>query len=133
MAKSNGEKKKIKLKKDDLRTFFRLLGFAKPYLWRLLVGAACSLVGGSSILALLLVGKSLLGFITEGSAFSVKAEEQVPVASAPVVPGVPETPVEEPMLETGSADSSADDGLGEGVSSKVLGNFISEDELKTLE
>ena len=133
MAKSNGEKKKIKLKKDDLRTFFRLLGFAKPYLWRLLVGAACSLVGGSSILALLLVGKSLLGFITEGSAFSVKAEEQVPVASAPVVPGVPETPVEEPMLETGSADSSADDGLGEGVSSKVLGNFISEDELKRLE
>ena len=133
MAKSNGEKKKNKLKKDDLRTFFRLLGFAKPYLWRLLVGSACSLVGGSSILALLLVGKSLLGFITEGPAFSANAEEHVPVASAPVVPGVPATPVEEPVLETGSADSSAGDGLDEGISNKVLRNFISEDELKRLE
>ena len=50
---------KSPLRKDDLRTFVRLIGFARPYAWRLLVGAACSLIGGGSIVAMFFSGQHI--------------------------------------------------------------------------
>lgn len=130
MSKNNIENKRKKLAKDDLDTFFRLLGFAKPYMWRLIVGAVCSLFGSSSILALLLVGRGLLGFIIDGPDSLLQAEKDNPVASAPAVPGAPEPlPADETVVEAESLDGVA----GGALSSKLLGNFISEEELKNLE
>ncbi len=54
---------KNKLSKTEVRTFLRLLAFARPYWLRLAVGAVCSILGGSSIIALLVVAQNLLGFI----------------------------------------------------------------------
>ena len=74
------DKKKVKLQKDDLQTFYRLLSFAKPYFWRLVIGSVCSVLGGGSILAILLTGKSLIGFIIESPTFSFT--EDVPAMEA---------------------------------------------------
>ena len=117
MSKNNIENKRKKLAKDDLDTFFRLLGFAKPYMWRLIVGAVCSLFGSSSILALLLVGRGLLGFIIDGPDSLLQAEKDNPVASAPAVPGAPEPlPADGTVVEAESLDGVA----GGALSSKLL-------------
>ena len=57
--------KKQKIRKDDLRTFSRLIGFARPYWSRLLIGAVCSAIGGGSIIAMFVAGQSLLGFVMD--------------------------------------------------------------------
>ena len=40
---------KRRLKKDDLKTFSRLLVFARPYWWRLAIGAVTSALGAIAI------------------------------------------------------------------------------------
>ena len=51
--------------REDLRTFVRLVKFAKPYWPRLLVGAACSVMGGGSIIAMFIAGQQLLGLVMD--------------------------------------------------------------------
>ena len=53
------------LRKDDLRTFSRLLSFAKPYWWRLAVGAATSALGGGSIIAMFIAAQGVLAYILD--------------------------------------------------------------------
>ena len=60
---------KSRLKKDDLRTFTRLLGFARPYASRLAIGAVCSLVGGGSLVAMFFSGQHILGFVLRNQSF----------------------------------------------------------------
>lgn len=68
------KKKRAKLKKDDLRTFWRLLAFARPYMGRLAIGAICSALGGGSIVAMFFAGQSLFGFIFDNRALLDHAE-----------------------------------------------------------
>ena len=56
---------KRRLRKDDLKTFSRLLVFAKPYWWRLAVGAVTSALGGGSIIAMFVVAQQLLSFLVD--------------------------------------------------------------------
>ena len=56
---------KRRLRKDDLRTFSRLFVFAKPYWWRLAVGAVTSALGGGSIIAMFIVAQQLLSFLVD--------------------------------------------------------------------
>jgi len=56
---------KRRLKKDDLKTFSRLLVFARPYWWRLAVGAVTSALGGGSIIAMFVVAQQLLSFLVD--------------------------------------------------------------------
>lgn len=58
-------KKKQKLQKDDFRTFIRVLSYAKPYTWRLIIGALCTVIGGGSIIGMFLTAKTLLGNILD--------------------------------------------------------------------
>ncbi len=62
------EQKRTPLKKDDLRTFTRLMAFARPYSVRLVIGAICSALGGGSIIAMFFAAQSLLGFIFDNRA-----------------------------------------------------------------
>lgn len=91
---------KSRLKRDDLRTFGRLLGFARPYGWRLAIGAICSLIGGGSIIAMFFSAQQLLSFIIKNQDFTkpgskpaaieqvVKATEK-PVVTADVLVAEP--------------------------------------------
>ena len=58
-----GEKRKIR--RDDLRTFARLVSYAKPYWFKLAVGAVASMVGGGSILGMLLAAQTTLGYLVD--------------------------------------------------------------------
>ncbi len=76
-------KSKRKLSKNDVRTFLRLVAFAKPYWPRLLVGAICSALGGGSMLALLVVAQNLLGVVFDNR--SILHGEDEPTAPAAIV------------------------------------------------
>ena len=58
---------KKKLSREDLRTFRRVLAFAKPYAWRLAMGGVASVVGGGSLIAIFLVAQNLLSFLIDNN------------------------------------------------------------------
>lgn len=131
----SSEKKRAKLKKDDLRTFGRLLSFAKPYTKRLIVGAACSALGGGSIIAMFLTAQSLLGFIFDNRGLinpdangSDKVEAVSASEAASAVESVETDPVEASVsAETASAQEPA------GLSSKLARKLLPSSDLERLE
>ena len=108
---------KSPLRKDDLRTFVRLIGFARPYAWRLLVGAACSLIGGGSIVAMFLSGQQILGFVMSNQDFGLPA----PAPAALEAPAAPEAPAV-------PAPAALD-----GVSGSLAKRFLPQEDLERLE
>jgi subfamily B ATP-binding cassette protein MsbA len=120
------DKKKVKLQKDDLQTFYRLLSFAKPYFWRLVIGSVCSVLGGGSILAILLTGKSLIGFIIESPTFSFTEDVPAMEASAFAVDEAGE------MVPDASAPAETEAPATD-VSGTLFSKFISDSDLKRLE
>lgn len=132
----SSENKRSKLKKDDLHTFGRLLSFAKPYTKRLVVGAACSALGGGSIIAMFLSAQSLLGFIFDNRAI-LHPEEAESIALeavsttqdsseiSPVVTAPADLSVVTPQAES-SVESTA-------LSSKLARKFLPSDDLARLE
>ena len=108
---------KRRLKKDDLKTFSRLLVFAKPYWWRLAVGAVTSALGGGSIIALFVVAQQLLSFLVDNHQLmdddpAPPAFEQVVGAAAdPVAPAVPAeaAAVDASVAETAAEAEAAED------------------------
>ena len=80
----SGEPKR-KLRKDDLRTFRRILGYARPYAWRIALGGVASVVGGGSLIAIFLVAQNLLSFLIDNNP---RAEERASVVvEAAAAPG----------------------------------------------
>ena len=75
---SESKPPKRRLRKDDLRTFSRLLVFAKPYWWRLAIGAVTSALGGGSIIAMFIVAQQLLSFLVDNH--DLMEEEPAPPA-----------------------------------------------------
>ena len=61
--RSGGGRRKIR--RDDLRTFARLVSYARPYWFKLAVGAVASMVGGGSILGMLLAAQTTLGYLVD--------------------------------------------------------------------
>ena len=90
--RSGGGRRKIR--RDDLRTFARLVSYARPYWFKLAVGAVASMVGGGSILGMLLAAQTTLGYLVdhrdamrgEPAAAAVAPAEPAPAA----VPDGPE-------------------------------------------
>ncbi|MBQ2281682.1 MAG: ABC transporter ATP-binding protein [Kiritimatiellae bacterium] len=129
MAKKDSKDKK-KLQKDDIRTFVRVLSYAKPYAWRLIIGAACTVIGGGSIIAMFITAQALLSdiFSINNKLFGDGAKEQA------VVEEVVEAPVqakaEEIVAETTTSDEPA---IVKDVSKKLMGKFIDSENMKQLE
>lgn len=99
---------KRRLKKDDLRTFSRLLVFARPYWLRLAVGAVTSALGGGSIIAMFLVAQQLLSFLVDNRAL-MDDEPAPPAIERTVGDGAAaaEPPVAAVAPETSSSAVSA--------------------------
>ena len=129
MAKKDSKDKK-KLQKDDIRTFVRVLSYAKPYAWRLIIGAACTVIGGGSIIAMFITAQALLSdiFSINNKLFGDGAKEQA------VVEEVVEAPVqakaEEIVTETTTSDEPA---IVKDMSKKLMGKFIDSENMKQLE
>ena len=81
---------KKKLTREDLRTFRRVLAFARPYAWRLVVGGVASVVGGGSLIAIFLVAQNLLSVLIDNNPRDDAREAQ----PAAIVAVVDETPAE---------------------------------------
>ncbi|MBO7224030.1 MAG: ABC transporter ATP-binding protein [Kiritimatiellae bacterium] len=129
MAKKDSKDKK-KLQKDDIRTFVRVLSYAKPYAWRLIIGAACTVIGGGSIIAMFITAQALLSdiFSINNKLFGDGAKEQA------VVEEVVEAPVqakaEEIVAQTTASDEPA---IVKDMSKKLMGKFIDSENMKQLE
>ncbi|MBO7299172.1 MAG: ABC transporter ATP-binding protein [Kiritimatiellae bacterium] len=129
MADKDSKNKK-KLQKDDIRTFIRVISYAKPYAWRLIIGAACTVIGGGSIIAMFITAQALLSdiFSINNKLFGDGAKEQA------VVEEVVEAPVqakaEEIVAETTASDEPA---IVKDMSKKLMGKFIDSENMKQLE
>ena len=134
----SSESKRSRLKKGDLRTFGRLLSFAKPYTKRLIIGALCSLVGGGSMVAMFLGAQQLLGFIFDNRAMlhpeAVDVPAQVELASPVQAFGgalaSPE-PISTQSVSTSHPSEPSSAGLG--ITAQIAGKFISPKDLQRLE
>ncbi len=128
--------KRSKLKKDDLRTFGRLLSFAKPYTRRLVVGAACSALGGGSIIAMFLTAQSLLGFILDNRAIlhPEEAESIALEAVSAVSDSAEAAPVAMASEDEASVAPKAESPIeSSALSSKLAKKFLPGDDLARLE
>lgn len=114
------EDKKKKLQKDDIRTFIRVLSYARPYAWKLVVGALCTCIGGGSIIAMFLTAQTLLGTIFEISGAKSKEINNYPVVEEVVGEQSSETIKEE---ETGFVSN---------MSNKVMGKFVDSEQMQQL-
>ena len=107
---------KRRLRKDDLKTFSRLLVFAKPYWWRLAIGAVTSALGGGSIIAMFIVAQQLLSFLVDNHA--LMDDEPAPPAIEQVVDAAADTAAPADPAGSLAAGTAAATGeaAGDGVS-----------------
>lgn len=124
-------KEKRKLTRSEIRTFLRLLAFAKPYWPRLLVGALCSVMGGGSMLALLMVAQNLLGVVFDNRPLLTGIDEPIP-PPAIEAPAVVAESAAEPM-EAAVAESSKKDSFLDRQVSRFAGKYIQNSGLSKLE
>lgn len=135
---------KQNLKWTDLKTFWRLVQYAKPYWWRLAVGMLAAIFGSGSLVALFIGAQAALSFFFK-STDQLGSSEPAPAAIE--APAVPEAPAEaETGLVARAADGllSADDASSSESSSsfkawvdrqtrKNFGKFMDEDKLSVLQ
>ncbi len=124
MAEKNNKKKK--LQKDDIRTFIRVLSYAKPYAWKLIIGAICTVLGGGSIIAMFITAQTLLSdiFNINEKLFGEKDNQ----------PAIVEQVVEEtkPVVDA-ATNTTEEGGLVKDMSKKMMGKFVDSDHMKDLE
>lgn len=128
-------KQKRKLTKSEVQTFLRLVRFARPYWLRLLVGAICSVMGGGSMLALLMVAQNLLSVVF-GNQNILQGGDVEPAAPAPIVAPA-ELPAEapSPIVATPPTenDSSGFSSFLDRNVTKFAGKYIQNTNLSQLE
>lgn len=124
MAEKNNKKKK--LQKDDIRTFIRVLSYAKPYAWKLIIGAICTVLGGGSIIAMFITAQTLLSdiFNINEKLFGEKDNQPANVEQV-----VEET---KPVVDA-TTNTSEEGGLVKDMSKKMMGKFVDSDHMKDLE
>lgn len=124
MAEKNNKKKK--LQKDDIRTFIRVLSYAKPYAWKLIIGAICTVLGGGSIIAMFITAQTLLSdiFNINEKLFGEKDNQPANVEQV-----VEET---KPVVEA-TTNTTEEGGLVKDMSKKMMGKFVDSDHMKDLE
>lgn len=124
MAEKNNKKKK--LQKDDIRTFIRVLSYAKPYAWKLIIGAICTVLGGGSIIAMFITAQTLLSdiFNINEKLFGEKDNQPANVEQV-----VEET---KPVVDA-PTNTTEEGGLVKDMSKKMMGKFVDSDHMKDLE
>lgn len=124
MAEKNNKKKK--LQKDDIRTFIRVLSYAKPYAWKLIIGAICTVLGGGSIIAMFITAQTLLSdiFNINEKLFGEKDNQPANVEQV-----VEET---KPVVDA-TTNTTEEGGLVKDMSKKMMGKFVDSDHMKDLE
>lgn len=124
MAEKNNKKKK--LQKDDIRTFIRVLSYAKPYAWKLIIGAICTVLGGGSIIAMFITAQTLLSdiFNINEKLFGEKDNQPANVEQV-----VEET---KPVVDA-PTNTAEEGGLVKDMSKKMMGKFVDSDHMKDLE
>ncbi|MBQ8570016.1 MAG: ABC transporter ATP-binding protein [Kiritimatiellae bacterium] len=124
MAEKNNKKKK--LQKDDIRTFIRVLSYAKPYAWKLIIGAICTVLGGGSIIAMFITAQTLLSdiFNINEKLFGEKNNQPANVEQV-----VEET---KPVVDA-PTNTTEEGGLVKDMSKKMMGKFVDSDHMKDLE
>lgn len=124
MAEKNNKKKK--LQKDDIRTFIRVLSYAKPYAWKLIIGAICTVLGGGSIIAMFITAQTLLSdiFNINEKLFGEKDNQPANVERV-----VEET---KPVVDA-PTNTTEEGGLVKDMSKKMMGKFVDSDHMKDLE
>jgi subfamily B ATP-binding cassette protein MsbA len=124
MAEKNNKKKK--LQKDDIRTFIRVLSYAKPYAWKLIIGAICTVLGGGSIIAMFITAQTLLSdiFNINEKLFGEKDNQPANVEQV-----VEET---KPVVDA-TTNTTEESGLVKDMSKKMMGKFVDSDHMKDLE
>ncbi len=110
-----GEKRKIR--RDDLRTFARLVSYAKPYWFKLAVGAVASMVGGGSILGMLLAAQTTLGYLVDHR--EAMRGEPAAVSAPAEAAGVSGARDRDPASEASSRTRSPDAGSGSDLAGKL--------------
>ena len=110
-----GEKRKIR--RDDLRTFARLVSYAKPYWFKLAVGAVASMVGGGSILGMLLAAQTTLGYLVDHR--EAMRGEPAAVSAPAEAAGVSGVRDRDPASEASSRTRSPDAGSGSDLAGKL--------------
>lgn len=124
MAEKNNKKKK--LQKDDIRTFIRVLSYAKPYAWKLIIGAICTVLGGGSIIAMFITAQTLLSdiFNINEKLFGEKDNQPANV----------ERVVEETKPVVDAPTNTTEEGsLVKDMSKKMMGKFVDSEHMKDLE
>ena len=121
-------KQSRKLSRSDLSTFLRLVGFARPYWGRLLLGAICSAVGGGSIVALILSAQQILGFIFDSRPILQGNEDEGRPAAVVVVDADADATASVSVEVPSPAETRAQKATG-----KLVGKFLSEKDMKALE
>lgn len=125
----NSNKRKPRLSGDDVRTFARVVGYARPYWARLLVGAVCSVVGGGSIVAMFLGAQQLLGFIFDSRAM---LRPDAPVAETLVAEqATRDLPARD--IPVGVATEASAPVAEHGLERNLLRRFVSQEDLARLE
>ena len=129
---------KRRLKKDDLKTFSRLLVFARPYWWRLAIGAVTSALGGGSIIAMFVVAQQLLSFLVDNHDLM---EDPAPPAIERVVVDVagdaaaaepPAAAAPAPEPEPAAAVEPAGGGYVDRMSRKLTGRLLGDKQKELL-
>ena len=111
------EKGKRKVSKDDLRAFARIVRYARPYWLKLAIGAVASMIGGGSILGMLLAAQTTLGYLVDHRE-AMDGDEVVAVSAAPAA-----TTAAEPAPS--SAESGGGDGgLADRMASRIPGGGL---------
>ena len=129
---------KRRLKKDDLKTFSRLLVFARPYWWRLAIVAVTSALGGGSIIAMFVVAQQLLSFLVDNHDLM---EDPAPPAIERVVVDVagdaaaaepPAAAAPAPEPEPAAAVEPAGGGYVDRMSRKLTGRLLGDKQKELL-
>lgn len=136
MAEKDNKKKK--LQKEDVRTFLRVISYARPYAWKLIVGAICTVLGGGSIIGMFITGQTLLSdiFSINNQIFGQK-DGETPVAEQ-TIEGVEEDasvekPSDEELDSSITPNTSEETSLTKNVSKQVMDKFVDPEHMKDLE
>lgn len=124
MAEKNNKKKK--LQKDDIRTFIRVLSYAKPYAWKLIIGAICTVLGGGSIIAMFITAQTLLSDIFNINEKLFGEKDNQPANVERVVE-------ETKSVVDAPTNTTEEGGLVKDMSKKMMGKFVDSDHMKDLE
>ncbi len=126
--------KKNKLRREDLRTFLRVVSYAKPYWHRLLIGGICAVIGGGSVIAMFVTAQNLLGHILDSRQQLGMASEDCVENVCEAAPAAPSPAADaESASDAGAASIPPIDVPGSDFASGIVNKLVSANDAARLE